>query len=142
MMRARKRAVLLKETRGATATLPRNAEVYSTASIKSSITCRCRSCYTGRCFEGEAEELNFQKDIAGLDTPMEVLAPRAKRWIKYLIAIVAGNLLYLYLTPYLPPAAQHHPFHLDFGLIIDLWICVAFYGLIEMLLLLVRRIRH
>lgn len=119
-----------------------NGAIYSSTYIDIYITYHCPSCYTGRCFVGEAEELNFQKDIADLNTPMEVLTPRARRWIKYLIAIVAGNILYLYLTPYLPLAARHQPFHLDLGLIIDLWICVALYGLIEVLLLLVRRIRR
>jgi len=73
---------------------------------------------------------------------MDTLTPRAKRWIKYLVAIVAGNLIYFTLAPHLPPAARHHPYHADIGLFVDLWFCVAIYGLIELLLFLVRRRSH
>ena len=73
---------------------------------------------------------------------MDTLTPRAKRWIKYLVAIVIGNLIYFVLTPHLPPAARHHPYHADVGLFVDLWFCVAAYGLIELLLFLARRRSH
>jgi hypothetical protein len=33
------------------------------------------------------------------------------------------------LRPYLPEAAQHEPFLFDWGLVVDLWFCVAVYGL-------------
>jgi hypothetical protein len=46
-----------------------------------------------------------------------------------LLAIVAGNILYYSLRRYLPDAAQHEPFLLDWGLLVDLWFCVAVYGL-------------
>jgi hypothetical protein len=59
-----------------------------------------------------------------------------KRWFKYLIAIVLGNAVYFLLEPVLPPAAQHHPYHADLGLFVDLWFCVAIYGVIELLLFL------
>ena len=73
---------------------------------------------------------------------MDGLTPGAKRWIKYLIAIVIGNLVYFALAPHLPPAAQHHPYHADLGLIVDLWFCVAIYGLIELLNFLAQRVRR
>lgn len=73
---------------------------------------------------------------------MDTFTPRAKRWIKYLVAIVMGNLIYFALTPYLPPGARHHPYRADIGLFVDLWFCVAVYGLIELLLFLVRRRSH
>ncbi len=73
---------------------------------------------------------------------MNVLTPRAKRWIKYLIAIVVGNLVYFVLSPHLPPVAQHEPYHADIGLFVDLWFCVAIYGLIELLIFLARRPRR
>jgi len=66
-------------------------------------------------------------------------SPTAKRWIKYLIAIVAGNLIYLFTAPHLPPAARHHPYRADIGLFADLWFCVAVYGMIELLAFLARR---
>ncbi len=58
---------------------------------------------------------------------------------KSLIAVVAGNLLYFFvLYSVLPEAARHRPFKLDLGLVVDLWFCLFFYGLIELFL----RIRH
>ncbi len=57
-----------------------------------------------------------------------------RRLLKQLIAIVVGNLLYFFLlTPHLPPAGRHHPDRLDLGLLVDFWVCVVMYGLIELL---------
>lgn len=51
---------------------------------------------------------------------------------KSLIAVLAGNLLYFFLLyNHLPPKAQHQAGHLDLGLILDLWICLVFYGIVE-----------
>jgi hypothetical protein len=69
------------------------------------------------------------------------MSSRSKRWIKYLIAIVVGNAIYFSLESRLPPAAQHRAYHPDLGTFVDLWFCLAVYGLIELLILLVRRIR-
>jgi hypothetical protein len=46
-----------------------------------------------------------------------------------LLAIVIGNILYYWLRRYLPEAASHEPYLLDWGLLVDLWFCVAVYGL-------------
>lgn len=60
---------------------------------------------------------------------------RSRKWRwpggfwRSLIAILIGNVLYYSLRPYLPEAAQHEPFLLDWGLVVDLWFCVAVYGL-------------
>jgi len=62
-----------------------------------------------------------------------VMNPRSARWIKYLTAIIVGNVVYFVVAPYLPPAAQHRSFHPDLGTIVDFWFCVAAYGLIELL---------
>jgi hypothetical protein len=32
----------------------------------------------------------------------------------------------------LPPAAQHHPFKLDLGTLVDFWLCLVVYGLLEL----------
>jgi hypothetical protein len=62
------------------------------------------------------------------------------RILKQFVAILVGNLFYFFvLIPYLPPAARHTPYHLDWGLLVDLWICLVIYGLIELLLRLCRR---
>lgn len=70
------------------------------------------------------------------------MSPRAKRWIKYLIAIVVGNVIYFSLESRLPPVAQHHPYHPDFGMFVDLWVCVVVYGLLELLVSLAKRLWH
>lgn len=54
------------------------------------------------------------------------------RWLKYLLAILLGNGLYFALNPYLPPAAKHHPFKLDLGTLVDFWLCLVIYGLLEL----------
>jgi hypothetical protein len=55
-----------------------------------------------------------------------------RRLLKQTLAVVGGNLLYFFvLMPHLPAAGRHRPDQLDLGLIVDFWICVAFYGVIE-----------
>jgi hypothetical protein len=49
-----------------------------------------------------------------------------------LIAVVAGNLIYLVVEPYLPLRAQHQLYRLDWGLAVDFWICLVCYGLVRM----------
>jgi len=51
--------------------------------------------------------------------------------IQALCAVVLGNVAYFLLETSLPPAARHHPFHLDLGLIVDFWFCLVAYGLIR-----------
>ena len=58
--------------------------------------------------------------------------PITTRWLKYLLAILLGNGLYFALNPYLPPAAKHHPFKLDLGTLVDFWLCLVVYGLLEL----------
>jgi len=53
-----------------------------------------------------------------------------RRHWKMLVAILGGNLLYFgVLYPYLPPSAQHRRNQLDWGIVVDFWICLALYGL-------------
>ncbi|MBZ5630840.1 MAG: hypothetical protein LAO06_18445 [Acidobacteriia bacterium] len=62
--------------------------------------------------------------------------------MKALIAVVVGNAIYfLLLMPLLPPAGRHAIARLDFGLLIDFWVCLLAYGVIE-LIVKVRRSRH
>lgn len=70
------------------------------------------------------------------------MSAASKRWIKYLIAIVAGNVIYFSLEPHFPPAAQHRAYRPDLGTFVDLWFCVAVYGLIELLIFLRGRFRR
>ncbi len=56
-----------------------------------------------------------------------------RRWVEYLIAILAGNGIYFaVLHPSLPPALQHRPFGFDVGLLIDFASCVLVYGAIRL----------
>jgi hypothetical protein len=63
---------------------------------------------------------------------------KANFW-KSLVAVVVGNVLYLFvISPHLPPPARHRPSRFDLGLIIDFWFCLVIYGIIELFL----RLRH
>jgi len=53
-------------------------------------------------------------------------------WLS-LIAVVAGNAIYFSVQRFLPPRAQHVPFHIDWGLAVDFWICLVCYGLVRMI---------
>lgn len=56
-----------------------------------------------------------------------------RRWIEYLVAILAGNGIYFaVLHTSLPPALQHRPFRFDAGLVIDFVCCVLVYGAIRL----------
>jgi hypothetical protein len=53
-------------------------------------------------------------------------------FFKSLVAVVLGNILYFVLAPHLPRVARHAPMRLDLGLVVDFWVCVVVYGLIEL----------
>ena len=62
------------------------------------------------------------------------------RLLKQFAAVLLGSLLYFFvLMPHLPPAARHKPYRLDWGLLVDAWICLAIYGLIDLALRLRRK---
>lgn len=48
-----------------------------------------------------------------------------------LIAVLGGNLIYLGLERYLPARAQHQIYHIDWGLAVDFWLCLACYGIVR-----------
>ena len=55
------------------------------------------------------------------------------RFWRSLVAVVAGNAVYfLVLFPLLPVGARHEPFRLDWGLVVDFWLCLFVWGLLEM----------
>lgn len=56
-------------------------------------------------------------------------------FLKSLAAVLVGNGVYfLVLMPVLPPAARHQVARLDFGLVVDFWVCLAVYGVLEWVL--------
>lgn len=57
-------------------------------------------------------------------------------WRRFFIALAAvliGNAIYWFLMPYLPVKGQHAPDCLDWGLLVDFWICVLAYNLLLLL---------
>jgi len=56
-----------------------------------------------------------------------------RKILKQAVAVVVGNLLsFFVLMPHLPAAGRHRPDRLDLGLIVDFWLCVVLYGVIEL----------
>jgi hypothetical protein len=55
-----------------------------------------------------------------------------RRFFVALTAVVLGNIVYLLLTPVLPQNARHTAFHLDWGLVLDFWICVVIFNLLQL----------
>ena len=49
-----------------------------------------------------------------------------------LAAVLAGNAVYYALWRYLPPRARHQLYQIDWGLAVDFWMCLVFYGLIRL----------
>lgn len=62
------------------------------------------------------------------------------RWIKYIVAVVGGNILYIWLSPHLPPGARHKRL-VDWGTFVDLWFCLFVYGIIELCAFILNRRR-
>jgi hypothetical protein len=56
-----------------------------------------------------------------------------QRFWRYLVAILIGNAIYFSLVRYLPERARHQPHHIDWGLAVDFWICLAVYGIIRLI---------
>ena len=51
-----------------------------------------------------------------------------RRFWRSFLAVLLGNAVYFAAWPWLPYRAQHQPLQLDWGLAVDFWLCVAFYG--------------
>ena len=56
-----------------------------------------------------------------------------KNFWQSLIAVVAGNAVYFLGMNHLPRRARHITFKFDLGLVVDFWICLVIYGLLELL---------
>lgn len=56
-----------------------------------------------------------------------------RRWVEYVIAVLAGNTIYFaVLYSVLPPALRHEPMRIDAGLLLDFVFCVLVYGAIRL----------
>jgi hypothetical protein len=60
-----------------------------------------------------------------------VTRPGVANFAQALAAVLAGNAIYFLLMPDLPPAARHVAPRLDLGMIVDFWICLVIFGLIQ-----------
>jgi hypothetical protein len=56
-----------------------------------------------------------------------------KNFWQSLIAVTVGNAIYFLSMNYLPRRAQHAILKFDLGLVVDFWICLVIYGLLELL---------
>jgi hypothetical protein len=50
-----------------------------------------------------------------------------------LAAVMLGNAAYFSTDGFLPPAGRHVLYQIDWGLAIDFWSCLVFYGLLARL---------
>jgi hypothetical protein len=57
----------------------------------------------------------------------------ALQFAKSLAAILVGNLLYLLLMPWLPAVMRHRLYTVDFGLVVDFFLCVLVWVLFNLL---------
>jgi hypothetical protein len=51
-------------------------------------------------------------------------------FVEALCAIILGNIAYFILVPAVR-LPRHRPFQMDWGLVVDFWLCVVAYGLIR-----------
>lgn len=51
-------------------------------------------------------------------------------WMKMLLAILLGNVIYFAVMPFLPDFLTHNLYALDPGLLLDLALCIAVYRVI------------
>jgi hypothetical protein len=78
--------------------------------------------------------MQAQEESSSVETQTGDAVSKPKVLINFLhalLAIILGNVVYFALVPSLPPAARHHPFHLDLGTLLDFFFCVVVYGLIR-----------
>lgn len=52
-------------------------------------------------------------------------------WMKALLAILSGNVIYFIALPILPQALVHDLYKVDAGLVLDFVICAAIYLLLR-----------
>jgi hypothetical protein len=69
----------------------------------------------------------------GTNERVESGVSTSRRWAEYLVAVLAGNVAYLFIEPQLPNAMRHRMFRVDLGLAIDFLMCVAIYALVRLI---------
>ena len=57
---------------------------------------------------------------------------RAWQWGEYILAVLAGNILYLLIEPELPLYLHHRLDRADPGVLLDFLLCALIYGLVRL----------
>ena len=58
---------------------------------------------------------------------------RKRSFWQSLVAVLVGNAIYFGVERFLPARAQHQLYKIDWGLVIDFWICLVCYGLVRLI---------
>lgn len=75
---------------------------------------------SGKCGPGAKSVIAVSKMFVG-------------NFFQALLAVLAGNLAYYWVMPYLPPLARHRPFATDWGVAVDFWFCLVAFGIVKWL---------
>ena len=62
---------------------------------------------------------------------MRLRSQSSINFVHALVAVLGGNIAYFLLEKYLPTRAQHVPFRLDLGTLVDFWFCLVVFGLVK-----------
>jgi hypothetical protein len=60
---------------------------------------------------------------------------KIKNWMKMLLAVLLGNVIYFLIAPELPELLVHDTFRLDIGIFVDMAICGIVYLVISRIVL-------
>lgn len=60
-----------------------------------------------------------------------VLPETIHNWMRMLLAVLLGNLIYFASLPWLPEGVQHNLYQFDAGLVLDFGICAVIYILLR-----------
>jgi hypothetical protein len=55
-----------------------------------------------------------------------------RNFLDALVAVLAGNAIYLLLMPHLPAVARHRLFQEDWGLLVDFAICTVIFAAVKL----------
>lgn len=58
-------------------------------------------------------------------------SPITMNFLDALLAVMAGNAAYFLLMPHMPLWARHVPMRLDFGILVDFWLCLVIFGIVK-----------
>src|SRR5262249_6921130 len=75
-------------------------------------------------------ERNSQTRQPSRNRPLRI-DPMIHNWMRMLLAVLLGNLIYFAVEQYLPEVLSHDLFRVDAGLVVDLGICASIYVLLR-----------